>query len=281
MKRRIILLVVLTIVFTTVLSFGGLDTGKSVEAAPEFQRVGFVNAVVTATYLNVRQGAGTNFPIVCVLKKGQTVKVFGKLGDWYAVYEPRTGCVGAASSRYLQAAGTTPAPAPVKPPAPTPAPVKTPPPAPAKTPGPVVTPGPIPSPGPTTTPTGISQEEQKLLDLINAERSKAGIPPLAFDMPLQKVARLKAQDMVNNNYFSHQSPTYGSPFDMMRQFDVTFRTAGENIAGNQTLEGAVKAWMNSEGHRKNILNSSFNYTGIGIAPSPTYGKILVQQFIGK
>jgi len=277
MKRRIILLVVLTIVFTTVFGFGGLDTGKSVVAAPSFQRVAFVNAVVTASSLNVRQGPGTNFPVICVLKNGQTVKIFGKIGDWYAIYEPATGCVGAASSRYLRSAQAAPAPAR------TPAPVRTPAPAPAKTPTPgqPSTPAPAQSPTPSAAPSGISQEEQRLLDLINAERSKAGVPPLAFDMTLEKVARLKAEDMVNNNYFSHQSPTYGSPFDMMRQFDVSFKTAGENIAGNQTLEGAVRAWMNSEGHRKNILNANFNYTGIGIVPSPTYGKILVQQFIGR
>ncbi|HHY23587.1 MAG TPA: SCP-like extracellular protein, partial [Clostridiaceae bacterium] len=72
-----------------------------------------------------------------------------------------------------------------------------------------------------------------------------------------------------------------SPFDMMKQFGISFRTAGENIAGNRTVEGAFKAWMNSEGHRKNILNGNFNYTGIGIVESSTYGKILVQQFIGR
>ena len=87
--------------------------------------------------------------------------------------------------------------------------------------------------------------------------------------------------MVENNYFSHQSPTYGSPFDMMRQFNNAFNSAGENIAGNQTVEGAFKAWMGSEGHKKNILNSNFNYTGIGIETSNTYGKIVVQQFIGR
>jgi uncharacterized protein YkwD len=67
----------------------------------------------------------------------------------------------------------------------------------------------------------------------------------------------------------------------MRQFGISFKTAGENIAGNSTEEGATKAWMNSEGHRKNILNGNFNYTGIGIYQSPKYGKILVQMFIGR
>ena len=85
--------------------------------------------------------------------------------------------------------------------------------------------------------------------------------------------------MIDNNYF-HQSP-YGSPSDMMRQHENTFKSAGENIAGNKTVEGAFKAWMSSDTHKKNILNSGFKVTGIGIVSSPTYGKILVQQFIGR
>jgi len=120
-----------------------------------------------------------------------------------------------------------------------------------------------------------------MLELVNKARAEAGVAPLQFDAELQKVARLKAEDMVKNNYFSHNSPTYGSPFDMMRQFNISFKTAGENIAGNQTVEGAFKAWMGSEGHKKNILNGNFNYTGIGIVQSKTYGYIFVQQFIGK
>jgi uncharacterized YkwD family protein len=120
-----------------------------------------------------------------------------------------------------------------------------------------------------------------MLELVNKARADAGVGALAFDTTLQKVARLKAQDMVANNYFSHQSPTYGSPFDMMRQFGVSFKTAGENIAGNQTVEKAFVAWMNSPGHKQNILNAGFNYTGIGIVSSPTYGYIFVQQFIGR
>ena len=86
--------------------------------------------------------------------------------------------------------------------------------------------------------------------------------------------------MVDNNYFSHTSPIYGSPFDMMKKFGISYKTA-ENIAGNSSNSGAVNAWMNSEGHRANILNSSFIYTGIGVVKSPKYGKIYVKMFIGK
>lgn len=271
MKRKVILLVVLSIVCSGLIGITGFDN-MNASAAPLFQRVNYVDATVTANSLNVRQGPSVKYPVVCVLKKNQTVKIFGKLGNWYAVYEPAKGCVGAVDSRYVKSKAAA-APAPKT----TPAPKKTTP----KTPAPAPTPKTTPAPAPTTPPSGVSQEEQTLLNLINKERANAGLSPLAFDMELLKVARLKAKDMVDNNYFAHQSPTYGSPFDMMKQFGVTFKTAGENLAGNQTLEGAVKAWMNSPGHKQNILNGNFNYTGLGIVPSSTYGKILVQQFIGR
>ena len=87
--------------------------------------------------------------------------------------------------------------------------------------------------------------------------------------------------MVDSNYFSHTSPTYGSPFDMMKNFGIKYKAAGENIAGNSSNSGAVNAWMNSEGHRANILSNNFNYTGIAVVKSPKYGKIFVQMFIGK
>ena len=87
--------------------------------------------------------------------------------------------------------------------------------------------------------------------------------------------------MVKSNYFSHQSPTYGSPFDMLKNFKISYRSAGENIAANSSNTGAVNAWMNSSGHRANILSSNYNYTGIGVVSSPKYGKIYVQMFIGK
>lgn len=117
--------------------------------------------------------------------------------------------------------------------------------------------------------------------MINAKRVANGLSALKINDEVQNVARIKAQDMVDNSYFSHTSPIYGSPFDMMKKFGISYKTAGENIAGNSSNSGAVNAWMNSEGHRANILNSSFNYTGIGVVRSPKYGKIYVQMFIGK
>ena len=117
----------------------------------------------------------------------------------------------------------------------------------------------------TTQPTaGLTAEEQQMLNLVNGERAKAGLPALKADLQMTKLARMKSQDMINRNYFNHQSPTYGSPFDMLTKYGVSYRTAGENIAGNGSVSGAHTSLMNSPGHRANILGSQFNYVGIGI-----------------
>jgi len=133
----------------------------------------------------------------------------------------------------------------------------------------------------STTTASLSADEQEVFDLINQQRINNGLSALVINQELQAVARDKAQDMVDNNYFSHTSPVYGSPFDMIKNYGITYKAAGENIAGNSSNSGAVTAWMNSEGHKANILSNSFNYTGIGVVNSSKYGKIYVQMFIGK
>jgi len=121
--------------------------------------------------------------------------------------------------------------------------------------------------------------EQQILTLVNQERAKAGLQPLQMDWELQRVARIKSQDMQSKRYFSHQSPTYGSPFDMMRKFGISFRTAGENIAqGHRTPQQVMNSWMNSSGHRANILNANFTHIGVGYEPTNNYW---TQMFIGK
>lgn len=127
----------------------------------------------------------------------------------------------------------------------------------------------------------LTADELEVFNLINQQRKNNGLSELKVDNEVQRVAKIKAQDMVNNNYFSHTSPTYGSPFDMLKSFRVSYKTAGENIAGNSSNSAAVNAWMNSSGHRANILNNSYNYTGIGVVSSSKYGKIYVQMFIGR
>ncbi|MFI3231043.1 MAG: CAP domain-containing protein [bacterium] len=106
--------------------------------------------------------------------------------------------------------------------------------------------------------------EQEVVRLVNIERAKYNLPPLLMDKELTEVARLKSQDMNNKKYFSHTSPTYGSPFDMLRSYNITYKSAGENIAkGQRTAEAVVKAWMDSEGHRRNILSNTFTHIGVG------------------
>ncbi|MBS4190877.1 sporulation protein [Bacillus sp. FJAT-49705] len=125
----------------------------------------------------------------------------------------------------------------------------------------------------------VSAYEQKVVDLTNQERAKNGLPALQLDVNLSKVARTKSMDMKTKGYFDHNSPTYGSPFDMMKQFGISYSSAGENIAmGQRTPEEVVNAWMNSDGHRKNILNPSFTHIGVGYVAEGNYW---TQQFIGK
>jgi uncharacterized YkwD family protein len=126
---------------------------------------------------------------------------------------------------------------------------------------------------------GISQEAQQVIDLTNEQRKQNGLAPLQADTQLSGVAQKKSVDMAQNGYFSHTSPTYGSPFDMMRDSGVSYNTAGENIAqGQRTPKEVVDAWMDSPGHRKNILNPDFTHIGVGHAVT---GHHWTQMFIGK
>lgn len=124
--------------------------------------------------------------------------------------------------------------------------------------------------------------QEEVVRLVNVERSKRGLSELSFNTQLSNVATLKSQDMINKNYFSHTSPTYGSPFDMMKQFNISYKTAGENIAkGQKTPEEVVNAWMNSQGHRENILSTNFTDIGVGVAESSNGTLYWTQMFIGK
>lgn len=122
---------------------------------------------------------------------------------------------------------------------------------------------------------------QEMLNLINNTRIENGLAPLSINDLLQATAQTKADDMVKNNYFSHTSPTYGSPFNMMQNAGILYKTAGENIAGNISVKDAFDSWMNSNSHKENILSNAYNYVGIGITKSNTYGYVIVVMFIGK
>lgn len=202
---------------------------------------------------------GTSYNVITTVNKNEYIRVFAGVGEWYIV-QTDSDYVGAVSRKYVRAiypsssgssnSGT----------------------------------GGSSSSGNTSSSTetsNMNSDEKEVFDLINKQRTNNGLAALKNDSEVQRVARIKAQDMVDNNYFSHTSPTYGSPFDMLKSFKISYKTAGENIAGNSSNSSAVTAWMNSPGHKANILNSNFNYTGIGVVSSPKYGKMYVQLFIGK
>ena len=222
-------------------------------AMQSYYKVDFQTGLVTATNLYVRSGPGTQYKIVTSVPKDQYIRVFAGVGDWYVV-QVEGDYIGAVSKKY------------VKPIYPGSSSTK------------INTGANQNNNTSTTTSTSMNNDEKEVFDLINKQRAQNGLSPLKENSELQRVARIKAQDMVNNNYFSHTSPTYGSPFDMMKSFKISYNTAGENIAGNSSNSSAVTAWMNSPGHRANILNSSFNQTGIGVVTGSKYGKIYVQKF---
>lgn len=226
-------------------------------AMQSYYKVDFQTGLVTATNLYVRNGPGTGYKIVTSVPKNTYIRVFAGIGDWYVV-QVDGDYIGAVSKKYVKPIypGSTNT-------------------------GTSTNKNNIGNTTNITNTINLSSDEKEVFNLINQQRLNNGLSELKIDPELQRVARIKAQDMVSNNYFSHNSPTYGSPFDMLKSFKISYKTAGENIAGNSSNSAAVNAWMNSSGHRANILNGSFNYTGIGVINGSKYGKIYVQMFIGK
>lgn len=248
LKRKHILKVAMIIIFAII-----VFNISTVFGMQHYYNVDFSTGLVTATVLNVRSGPGTKYKVVATVKKNEYIRVFAGIGDWYIV-QVDGDYVGAVSKKYVKAIY----------------------------PGSSSTGGNSNSSGTSqSTSSTMNTDEKEVFNLINKQRANNGLSSLKVDSEVQRVAKIKAQDMTNNSYFSHNSPTYGTPFEMLQSFKVSYKTAGENIAGNSSNSGAVNAWMNSLGHKANILNSSFNYTGIGVVSSHKYGKVYVQIFIGK
>ena len=250
-----------------------------------FEMVDYSYIGITANSLTVRSGAGSKFPTIGTIKSGQKIRALGKLDGWYVIKMPDSGKIGCIQATAAKPYGTgttinntnmttgtgtvTPAP-------------KTD----TSTGGGATgtAGGGTGTTGGGTAATGsgiMTSDEARILQLVNAERAKTGAKPLGSNGDCTKLARMKSKDMVDSNYFSHQSPTYGSPFDMLKSNKVSYMYAGENIAMNQNAEAAFKAWMNSEGHKKNILNPNFTDLGVGIAPKGNGSYIYTQLFIGK
>ena len=241
-KKLLIIVFILTIIFS--ISIFTVSFGMQ-----SYYKVDFSTGLVTATTLNVRCGPGIQYKIIATANKNQYIRVFAGIGDWYIV-QVEGDYIGAVNKKYVK---------PIYP-------------------GNNLT---SEKQNNTQVTSQMNSDELEVFNLINKERSNNGLQALKNDNEVQRIARIKAQDMVNSNYFSHQSPTYGSPFDMLKSFGVSYKSSGENIAGNGSNSSAVTAWMNSSGHRANILNGSYNYTGVGVVSSSKYGKIFVQMFIEK
>jgi uncharacterized YkwD family protein/spore coat assembly protein SafA len=128
----------------------------------------------------------------------------------------------------------------------------------------------------------IKRIEHTVIQLCNQERAKYGLPALRPDWEVSRVARHKSQDMRDRRYFAHQSPTYGSPFDMLRAYRVPFRSAAENIAmGQRNAQEVVRMWMNSAGHRQNILGRGYTHIGVGYAEGGSGRFYWTQIFISR
>ena len=122
--------------------------------------------------------------------------------------------------------------------------------------------------------------EDEVIRLCNVERSRQGLPTLTKNWEVSRVARMKSQDMINKKYFAHDSPTYGSPFRMLESFGIRFSAAAENIAqGQRTAQEVVNSWMNSPGHRANILSRNTTQIGVGAAKSANGTLHWTQMFI--
>ncbi|HAN10699.1 MAG TPA: serine protease [Clostridiales bacterium] len=277
MKRLYLFLsLVLLLVFTACSN----QVSKSIESS--ISGVANVKKVkVLTNQANVRVGVDDSSPVLQTVNKNATLDVINQVSDRYAVrlpgnkigFIPTNQCKTITAdnaplinttSKNTGAGVTTPSPTPTTPTTNTATDTNI-----------------TPPPATGTTTTSLTSDEQQMVSLVNAARTQNNVPALTVDIKLTDVARTKAQDMINNNYFDHNSPTYGSPFDMMKSFGIVYSGAGENIAGNQTVQNAHDSLMNSPGHKANILNASFTHIGIGIKDGGTYGKMFTQMFITK
>lgn len=229
------------IMLTTLLLFSFSNAASNVSEA------GFYQCKVHADYLNVRSGPGSSYKIVATVKKGTVLKALGRIYGWYLV-QTDNDTFGMVNGWYIT---------------------------------PITNSTNTNITNNSTNTLAIGEDEQIIFNLVNKARKEAGLSELKVDLSIMKVAEIKSQDMEDKNYFSHTSPTYGSPFDMLKSFGISYKSAGENIAAHSSAENAFNAWMESPGHKANILDSSYNYTGIGVVESDKYGKMFTQMFVGR
>ncbi|ADL12745.1 CAP domain-containing protein [Acetohalobium arabaticum] len=283
MKKKFVILSVLLIVVLTLGACANTDENNQsrqdqnqnkmeTKASSIFQQADVKNMKVTTNKAEVKSGPSEKFKTIATLNKNETAKVLAQIKDWYVIQleNNRIGSVNSNQTKPIVEEGQPRPPQPQ----PTPQPEQT------KTPEPK-NPQENQSAEEIEPVNDLSSMERQMVDLINEARKNNDVTPLKTDNELTRVARMKSQDMVKNDYFSHYSPTYGSPFDMLNKFGVEYIQAGENIAGNSSVEAAHRGLMNSTGHRRNILNPQYTHVGVGAKSSDKYGYIFTQLFISK
>lgn len=196
-----------------------------------FENVSLKNAQVNVSVLNLRTGAGTTHSIIKSLPRGTVLEVLGKIDGWYVV-KTSGDMVGCVYASYV---------------------------------APYTTSDPTPTENQNAT-----AMQAEMLGYINTARADAGLPALVLDSALNNGAYLKSKDMADNGYFDHTSPTYGTPFEMMKSLGISYRSAGENIAKYSSVKAAHDAFMNSPGHRANILGTNYHKVGLGFVQDGYY-----------
>ena len=236
----------ITIFFILVFSFFSSSLGvENKNAECEWGRV-------TVNCLNIRCGPGIKYKKIGKINKNEYIEIYAQIDDWYVI-KTEDNIVGTVSSKYIELVEE-------------------------KIENDITS---VDNLVNDLNSLGLTEDEQIFLNLINANRENNGLPELEIDSEVQNIARLKANDLVENNYFAHTSERYGDIPAMLNDFGINYKTVGENIAGNNNISGAVEAWMNSEKHRENVLSTVYNYTGVAVVESELYGKIFVQVFVGK
>ena len=127
----------------------------------------------------------------------------------------------------------------------------------------------------------MSAEESKMIDLVNQERTKAGLAPYTYDSSLRAAALSHSRDMSQNNFFSHTSPTKGTFSQRLAASGVKHTAAGENLALNGSVDKAHVSLMNSSGHRANIMSATYTRIGIGIVYNQSKGAYYITQWFAK
>lgn len=254
MKKFWILFIILGFISISIFSISfGKEENQEIAEKQISSQSAYSIGKVTAESLKIRTGLSFDNPHIALLAKDDLVHIYGKVDNWYIV-KTENNLIGAVFADYVETSFET-----------------------DET---IETSAPVANVENSSN-IILSKDEQIFLNLINNKRIENNLPEFEIDETLLNLARLKANDIVENKYFSHTSPQYGTLFEMLDNQKVIYNKASENIARNINADSAIENLMNSESHKNNILSENFNYTGIGVINSFDYGKVFVEIFVAK